>query len=313
MSHFNQTVSTNLPNSNSKSCVNKNSTNIDFNYPSLNRKDSMYLSTLTNKDFPLKKFKQLHTNRDWSINLYNLDIEGSSPRKFDTFNQKISFINKNDDIELSSPKQLHIKLNKPEYNLTNLDIESSTPKCVRCKIKRNLNPLSPKYNLPSNIEYPPYIPKFIRDNINIHDINGAQPKKIKNYGKLKESLKIDDIKDSWPKRPYIRKSKYEYIDYRDVTDSYFKSNRNTNPLDPFYSMKFTDGSKCSFGPIEQNKPFVYNPYIYKNPLNLKNDDIEGSNTGSKNKILKFTGTNSCYNINDIFGAKAGSLHTGITT
>ena len=45
----------------------KNSTNIDYNYPSLNRKDLMYLSTVTNNDFPIRKFKQLHTNRNWSI------------------------------------------------------------------------------------------------------------------------------------------------------------------------------------------------------------------------------------------------------
>jgi hypothetical protein len=105
----------------------ENSTNIDFNYPSLNRKDLMYLSTVNNNDFPKRKFKQLNTNRNWSINLYNLYIEGSSPRKFGAFNQKIDFTNKNDDIEKSSPKILHIKLNKPEYNLSNLDIEFSKP------------------------------------------------------------------------------------------------------------------------------------------------------------------------------------------
>ena len=53
-----------------------NSTNADFNYRSLNRKDLMFLSTINNNDHPLRKFKQLHTNRNWSLNLYNLDIEG---------------------------------------------------------------------------------------------------------------------------------------------------------------------------------------------------------------------------------------------
>ena len=113
------------------------STNIDFNYPSLNRKDLMSYSVITNKDAPLRKFKQLHTNRKWSVNLYNLDIEGSSPRKFGAFNQKIDYTNKNDDIEKSSPKKLHIGLNKPEYNLSNEDIEYSKPHCVKCKINRH--------------------------------------------------------------------------------------------------------------------------------------------------------------------------------
>ena len=34
---------------------------------------------------------------------------------------------------------------------------------------------------------------------------------------LSDPLKNDDIKDSWPKKPYVRtKSDYQYIDYRDV-------------------------------------------------------------------------------------------------
>ena len=123
MSAFTQTSFPNSSKTNTLSL--ENSTNIDFNYPSLNRKDLMYLSTVNNNDFPKRKFKQLNTNRNWSINLYNLDIEGSSPRKFGAFNQKIDYINKNDDIEKSSPKILHIKLNKPEYNLSNSDIEFS--------------------------------------------------------------------------------------------------------------------------------------------------------------------------------------------
>ena len=291
----------------------QNSINRDFNYPSLNRKDLMYLSTVTNNDFPLRKFKQLHTNRNWSINLYNLDIEGSSPRKFGAFNQKIDYINKNDDIEKSSPKTLHIKLNKPEYNLSNSDIEFSQPHCVKCKIKRHLNPLEPKYKLSKSPEYPPYEPKFIRDNIDVKDIYGAKPRKIMSQTVLRESLKNDDVKDSWPRKPYVRKTKYEFMDYRDVTNTEFQTNRNTNPLNPFYTMNFLDGTKVKFGPIEKNKPLVGSKYMYKEPFNLKLDDIEGSNIGSKNKYKKFTSNNSCYDISDIIGTQSGSLLKGIST
>ena len=291
----------------------QNSINRDFNYPSLNRKDLMYLSTVTNNDFPLRKFKQLHTNRNWSINLYNLDIEGSSPRKFGAFNQKIDYINKNDDIEKSSPKTLHIKLNKPEYNLSNSDIEFSQPHCVKCKINRHLNPLEPKYKLSKSPEYPPYEPKFIRDNIDVKDIYGAKPRKIMSQTVLRESLKNDDVKDSWPRKPYVRKTKYEFMDYRDVTNTEFQTNRNTNPLNPFYTMNFLDGTKVKFGPIEKNKPLVGSKYMYKEPFNLKLDDIEGSNIGSKNKYKKFTSNNSCYDISDIIGTQSGSLLKGIST
>ena len=307
-------IQTSFQNSNKiNSKTTQNNINTDFNYPSLNRKDLMSLSTMTCSDFPLRKFKQLHTNRNWSINLYNLDIEGSSPRRFGAFNQKIDYTNKNDDIEKSSPKTLHKPLKKPEYNLTNADIEYSQPKCVKCKIKRHLNPLEPKYNLPKSPDYPPYEPKFIRDNISVKDIDGAKPKKIMSNKVLKDTLKNDDVKDSWPRKPYVRKTKYEFMDYRDVTDVEFQSNRNTNPLNPFYTMNFVDGTKIKFGPIEKNRPLVGSSYMYKIPLNLKVDDIEGSNIGSKNKYMKFKGNNYCYNITDIVGAQSGTLLKGIST
>lgn len=311
MSSFAQTS---FPNSGITNTLSlQNSTNIDFNYPSLNRKDLMYLSTLTNNDFKMRKFKQLHTNRNWSINLYNLDIEGSSPRKFGAFNQKIDYTNKNDDIDKSSPRRLHIKLNKPEYNLSNSDIEYSQPHCVKCKITRHLDPLEPKYNLPTSPEYPPYKPRFIRDSMKVDDIQGAKPRKIVSQNLLRESLKNNDVKDSWPRKPYVRKSKYEFMNYRDVTHSEFKTKRSTNPLEPNYRMKFLDGSQIKFGPIEGNKPMVGSQYMYKVPLNLKIDDIAGSNPGSKNKYKKFMGTNSCYDISDIVGTKTGTLLKGIST
>ena len=190
---------------------------LSMNYPTPTRKDTMFLSTIGPKDAPIKKFKQLDTTRDWSINLYNLDIEGSSPRRFGALNQKIDFTNKNDDIDRSWPKQLHVGLNKPEYNLRNNDIEKSSPGCVEIKTNRHTNPLEPKYNLPKVEDYPPEIPRFIRDQIDVKDIDGAQPTKKISLDVKRDPLKIDDIKDSWPRKPYIRKrGDYQYIDYRDV-------------------------------------------------------------------------------------------------
>lgn len=49
----------------------------DYNYRSLNRKDLMSLSSINDNDLKVKKFKQLETKRDWSINLYNMDIPGN--------------------------------------------------------------------------------------------------------------------------------------------------------------------------------------------------------------------------------------------
>jgi hypothetical protein len=52
-----------------------------------------------------------------------------------------------------------------------------------------------------------------------------------------------DIEGSSPKVRKERKadSAYHYYDYSDVTNSKFKSNRCTNPLDPLYELKYKNG------------------------------------------------------------------------
>ena len=50
----------------------------DYNYRSLERKDLMSLSSVNPQDMKIKKFKKLDTKRDWSINLYNMDIPGNN-------------------------------------------------------------------------------------------------------------------------------------------------------------------------------------------------------------------------------------------
>ena len=155
-------------------------------------------------------------------------------------------------------------------------------------------------------------PKFIRDAMEINDISGCRPKKIGNEKNLfKEPIIKDVIKDSWPKKPYLRKSKYEYLDYRDVTNQTI-NHRNTNPLRPIYNWSYVDDKKC-FGPIDGNSPLVYSKYLYKNPLNLTNKDIEGTNTNSKNRYMKFHGTNYSYNTRDIKGAQGDTIARGIIT
>ena len=282
---------------------------IDYNYPSLNRKDLSDLSNINDKNH---QFKKLNTNRDWSLNLYNLDIEGSSPRKFGYFFNKEDFTNKNSDIEKSSPKSYNKNINKISFNLTNNDIEFSKPQCVKNTTTRHTNPLEPKYIMKTPEILPMTPPKFIRDAMEINDIRGCRPKKIGNEKNLfKEPIIKDVIKDSWPKKPYLRKSKYEYLDYRDVTNQTI-NHRNTNPLRPIYNWSYVDDKKC-FGPIDGNSPLVYSKYLYKNPLNLTNKDIEGTNTNSKNRYMKFHGTNYSYNTRDIKGAQGDTIARGIIT
>ena len=267
-----------------------------------------------------RPFKKLYTQRNWSLNLYNLDIESSMPRSFGIFTNKIDYINKVDDIEKSSPKILHYPLNKPEYNLTNKDIEKSSPGVNHYFFsKRNINPLQPKYNLPKVENYPPEIPKFIRNSIDIKDIKGSSPK-IFPISKTRDNFPKygNSIEGSKPKIKYFKKNlgcykNYDYIDYSDINKGSFKSKRNINPLDPIYSFSKNKEIPFFYGFIEKSKPGTYYPYLYEPSFVNKNNDIWGTNTGSKNFINKFNGKNfEIYNF-DIEKSEPGSLKKGIVT
>ena len=291
--------------------------NFDYSIPSIPKGNTMYLSTINKNDAIIRPFKKMVTKRDWSANLYNLDIESSMPRRFGVFTNKIDFINKVDDIDRTNPKILHYPLNKPEYNLTNKDIEKSSPQMNHLKTKRCTNPLEPKYNLPKVEEYPPEIPKFIRDSIDIKDISGARPQKYFQW-KTRETFPLNNhgIEGSKTKEAYVRKNlgsiKYHYIDYGDLTRDIFKTKRNTNPLDPIYGFKKNE-EIFKYGPIEKSKPQTHYPFFYQPALNLKLDDIKGTNIGSKNKINKFNGNNYELTTQDIKGCNVGSLKKGIVT
>ena len=297
--------------------INKSANNIiknDFSYPFPNRKDLMYLSKITNEDYPLRKFKQLDTKRDWSMNLFNLDIAGSQPRKFGIFTNKFDFTNKNSDIEKSSPSpQFSTNVNKPQYNLRNDDIELSQPCFSNLKITRHINPLNPVYNLPKYEEYPPTPPKFLRNSMSVSDIKGTKPFNSKKF--LRNTLDKSDIKEACVKMPYLRNTKYDNMNYNDVTKAKEFSKRNINPLDPIYYLNEMDdnNNKKTIGPIEGNKSVVFSKYRYSNPYNLRNDDILGAKADTKNKIKIFRGSNSCYNISDIKGAQHDTLLKGIST
>ena len=291
--------------------------NFDYSIPYIPKGNTMYLSTINKNDAIIRPFKKMVTKRDWSANLYNLDIESSMPRRFGVFTNKIDFINKVDDIDRTNPKILHYPLNKPEYNLTNKDIEKSSPQMNHLKTKRCTNPLEPKYNLPKVEEYPPEIPKFIRDSIDIKDISGARPQKYFQW-KTRETFPLNNhgIEGSKTKEAYVRKNlgsiKYHYIDYGDLTRDIFKTKRNTNPLDPIYGFKKNE-EIFKYGPIEKSKPQTHYPFFYQPALNLKLDDIKGTNIGSKNKINKFNGNNYELTTQDIKGCNVGSLKKGIVT
>lgn len=54
--------------------------------------------------------------------------------------------------------------------------------------------MNPKYKIPEVEKRPITPPRFVRDHMEIDDIDGARPKKVKqNDIKTRETMKIDDI------------------------------------------------------------------------------------------------------------------------
>ena len=159
----------------------------------------MAYRNLDSKDIPMKKFKQLDTKRDWSLNNYTLDISGASPRKLAPFTKKPDFSNTNEDIEKSSPSPKAKYLNKPDFTLSNQGIEKSSPRGHHCfKTSRHVNPLEPEYPLPTcHTPFEPYQPKFLRNSIDVSDIVGAQPKK---YLKWEKSARV--VMEAFPRILY---------------------------------------------------------------------------------------------------------------
>ncbi len=300
--------------------INKENNYNDFNYPSLNHKDIISIRNLDSNDFPIRKFKQLDTKRDFSLNNYTLDIPGAVPRRYGLYSRKPEYNNTNLDIEGSSPAKLYKKVNKPDFIYSNKDIEFSVPRGHHVfQNDRHLNPLNPEYKLPSFSEPTiEYNQKFIRDTLNISDIEGAQ---TKNYYKYKFHDNINVFNEKVDDEMIYNKIKnrkgknYNYLDYRDVYAKKEFSNRHINPLDPVYTLNYLNGESYTYGEIDGNKPHAFSKYnTEKDGKGNKTDDIEYAQSDTKGNLRQF---NIKYNrplvyvAEKVVGAQPGTKRVGI--
>jgi hypothetical protein len=299
--------------------------NIDYNYPFLQKTDTISQRNLDSSDYPPRKFKQINTNRDFSLNNYSLDIEGAFPKRYGFYNKKPDYTNTNLDIEGTTTNTIHKLLyNKPEFINNNSDMEFTKPRGHHVfQNNRHLNPLNPEYQLPSpNKENPIPIPKFIRNSIDISDINGAHPKLNKFYFDQKQDIMNKYSKEtdvdylSFKKNYKGNKDDYNYLDYRDVYKKRPFSNRKTDPLNPIYKITY-DGIENVFAEIDRNKPNCYSKFHYeKDGKGNRTDDIEGNETDSVKNVDKFKKKFKrplIYSASNVLGAQAGTLLKGIKT
>lgn len=171
------------------------------------------------------------------------------------------------------------------------DIEGASPNCVKFKTKRSgLDPLNPRYNLPQ-VEFRPITPpKYIRDAMEINDIEGARPRKHKiiQY-ETRDIMKIDDIHGTHANlrhKPRARSPGFDSFDYSDITKNKFVSSRITNPLNPTYMVRVENEELIEIGEVAGSKPTTLPPQK-KDPnlqpsSSLITSDIAGATAGTKN-------------------------------
>ncbi|CAG9312313.1 unnamed protein product [Blepharisma stoltei] len=280
------------------------------------RKDLMYLSTITPEDVPPKK---KHWGSTSLTSLVTDDIEGAKPAlKGYQYVNKPDFAYTAHDIEKAQPSKLHQALNKPNFNLNTKDIFKAYPNKAEFVTNRiGHNPLMPVYKLPSFETRPITPPKFVRDSIQITDIDGTKPEAYFKW-QTRNSMNITDIDGARPK-PDKKPKKPNFMDPRDINKGdVVEYGRNTNPLMPQYSVRDYEGKLVTIGEVEGSKPKVLiNKSTSPHQRHLNTQDIDGAVPGTvglgpigkkdRNEYRQTTNTQ------DILGAQAGTLKKGITT
>lgn len=115
------------------------------------------------------------------------------------------FQSRNDDIEGSQPKPIHQKYtNKPfYYTLKSDDIENQKRKAFKSD-RKPLNPADPKYDWPDPKPLRPVsAKKFIRDTLDISDIEKSSVYSIMNGKKERATNFIADIEGTSAKKPKV--------------------------------------------------------------------------------------------------------------
>ena len=143
----------------------------------------------------------------------------------------------------SEPGQRHRKLftNKPDRTLCVDDIEGARARRAEFHTERVVNPLEPKYKLPSCEILPPPIPNFIRDHISVDDIQGTKPPPLYPW-RQRDTHSVDDIegaKAGWkPRHKLVRKQgePRDYMDVSDISGPKKKFERDVSSLEPRYEI-----------------------------------------------------------------------------
>ena len=269
----------------------------DFNYPSLNRKDLMSLDTIKEKDFKKKGINRLISNRDWSMGLYNLDIDKSFPKRRDLYLNKIDFINKLDDIEKARPSKEKI-YNKPNFSLNVRDIEKAYPKKDRRFISNN------RYNNNVNIINLNLNNKRYESNsykeVNKNEINDNTNSNINN-SEIHYSRNIFNNNNEFIKK-YYNRYKVNNNKRNNLSSISSISQNIIKPLDTLHMLQSQKNYKDTIHDVFNNYPKFINDNENKDNYFLNHDHDLFVGTPNKNKRLDIMMNKSnkylCYDIKE---------------
>jgi hypothetical protein len=106
-------------------------------------------------------------------------------------------------------------------------------------------------------------PRFVRDSINIDDLDRARPKIMLPPDLVERDVfKVNEIEGTSPKKQYKRGTQHDSFNYHDVTRDVWKTSRTGNPLEPSYVVRdsgdgfraATGGANAEYGTINGSKP-----------------------------------------------------------
>jgi hypothetical protein len=168
--------------------------------------------------------------------------------------------------------------------MAKLDIPGSKPRIFRQlpHSNRMLNPVDPKYELPSFT--PPKIPPppFIRDKMYNDDVEGAHPMSYKSDKPPKDIMMIDDIAGTRPARQIRELQGVDTLYVKDINnDRIFKTTRRVDPLNPVYIYDGMENRPDDFGKARVPLP------AHEGPDRITDvSDIEGTFPDAATKRYK---------------------------
>lgn len=245
--------------------------NDPWGWPMLNKKDTMYLSTIRDVDVGLNQYHKTVKNRN--LDTSDINSKNQRPKSRETNSLKT------DDISKSCPKKLFNFVDRPYNRFTNDDIDKTKPRAKCFMTNRPVtDPLNPQYDLPTDLPLEPYEPKFLRDAMNVDDIRGTKPKiKIKDLKRAQPTNFVDDIVEKEKNKKFERQTVLDSLYVEDINNkTKFKSKRVTNPLEPQYQFRFKNEEPIVIGEIDKNKSKVRHRKINKDEYCLQIKDIEGA-------------------------------------